>query len=76
MRQKTSITLSPETILAVDELAGDHSNRSRVIEAAVLEFLDRRRRQQREQRDLAILDQVADELNQEMEDILALQVEL
>jgi predicted transcriptional regulator len=75
MKQKTSITLSPETIRAVDELAGKTSNRSRVIEEAVLEFLERRKRQVRNARDLQILDAAADELNREIEDVLDFQAE-
>ena len=76
MKQKTSITLSPETIRAVDQVAGETSNRSRVIEQAVLEFLERRKRQLREARDLEILDAAADELNREVEDVLDYQAEL
>ena len=75
MKQKTSITLSPETIRAIDDLAGESSNRSRIIERAVLDFLDRRRREHREARDLDILDAVADELNREVEDVLDFQAE-
>lgn len=75
MKQKTSITLSPETIRAVDEVAGESSNRSRVIEQAVLEFLERRKRRLRDARDLEILDAAGDDLNREVEDILDYQVE-
>jgi len=76
MKQKTSITLSPEVLRAVDELAGESSNRSRIIEQAVVEFLERRRRAQREARDLAILDAAADELNDEVADVLDYQADL
>lgn len=76
MKQKTSITLSPETLRAVDELVDESSNRSRIIEQAVVEFIERRRRQQREARDLQILDAAADELNREVEDVLDYQAEL
>jgi len=76
MKQKTSITLSPETIRAVDEVAGETSNRSRVIEQAVLEFLERRKRRLRDARDLEILNSAADELNREVEDVLDYQAEL
>lgn len=76
MKQKTSITLSPATIEAIDEIAGESSNRSRVIEQAVVEFLERRRRQVREARDLEILNSAADDLNHEVEDVLEYQAEL
>ncbi|HEY2105653.1 MAG TPA: hypothetical protein VGH29_07700 [Candidatus Binataceae bacterium] len=49
--------------------------RSRVIERAVLEFVERRRRQLREQKDLEILNRSADRLNREIEDVFAFQVE-
>ncbi len=67
---KNSITLSPETLRAVDELARPPANRSQVIEQAVVDFLDRKRQGTR---DIAILNRVADELNAEVEDILAYQ---
>ena len=75
MKSKTSITLSPETLRAVDELARPRSNRSRVIEEAVVEYLDRHRRKAREARDLEILNAAAEALNREMEETLAFQAE-
>ena len=76
MKQKTSITLSPETLQAVDRWTGPESNRSRVIEQAVLEFIHRKEREERDRRELEILNRVADAHNEEMQDILAYQVEL
>ena len=76
MKQKTSITLSPATIRAVDEVAGETSNRSRIIEQAVLEFLERRKRRLREARDLEILNSAADDLNREVEDVLDYQAKI
>jgi predicted transcriptional regulator len=75
MKVKTSITLSPSTIEAIDEVAGEDMPRSRVVEQAVLEFVERRRRQLREARDLEILNRSAKRLNRETEDVLAFQVE-
>lgn len=72
MKQKTSVTLSPETVRALDALG---ANRSRLIEEAVEEYLDRRRRERREARDLAILDAVADDLNREVTDVLDYQAD-
>jgi hypothetical protein len=57
MGHRTLVKLRPETIAALDELA-------------VVEVLDRRRR---EQRDLEILNGHAEELNREAEDCLAFQ---
>jgi metal-responsive CopG/Arc/MetJ family transcriptional regulator len=76
MRVKTSVTLSAETLRAIDEVAGELLNRSRVIELAVLEFIERRRRADRDARDLEILNRSADVLNEEVEDILGYQPEL
>ncbi len=75
MKVKTSITLSSDTLRAIDEFAADDSNRSRVIERAVREFIARHQRAIREQRDLEILNRTADGLNREAEDVMAYQAE-
>ena len=75
MKVKTSITLAEETLQAIDRMAGANSNRSRVIERAVLEFLQRQERAERDARDLTILNRAADRLNREMADVLRDQVE-
>jgi metal-responsive CopG/Arc/MetJ family transcriptional regulator len=62
MRVKTSITLDPETLAEIDRAAGERS-RSELVEAAVLEYLERRRRAERDARDLEILNRVAPELD-------------
>ena len=68
MKQKTSITRSRETMQGLDQFGA--RNRSRIIEQAVMEFLERHRRKQRETRDRAILDQSFEKMNQEMADLL------
>lgn len=75
MRIKTSITLASGTVEAIDEIAGQHSNRSRVIEQAAVEYIQRYRCRLREARDLEILNRAAEELNRETEDILVYQGE-
>lgn len=75
MKVKTSVTLSEETVRAVDDIAARGSNRSRIIETAVLEFLERRHREAREARDLEILNRNAEALNREVEEILTFQAE-
>lgn len=75
MKVKTSITLSADVLRAVDRLARPHSNRSRVIEAAVIEFVRRRERAAREARDIEIINAHADEFSRMMEDVLAYQGE-
>jgi metal-responsive CopG/Arc/MetJ family transcriptional regulator len=76
MKVKTSVTLDPETLRAIDEISGEPRNRSRIIEQAVLEFIENRRRASRNARDLEILNRSADVLNQEFEDLLGYQVDL
>ena len=72
---KTSVTLSPSTLKAIDELAGPQISRSKLIEQAVLDFVERRRRQLREEKDLKILNRSANRLNRETEDVLEFQAE-
>ena len=74
MKVKTSVTLSEELVEELDEMTDDGSNRSQMIERAVAEFIERERRQLRDVRDLDILNRSADELNQEIDDVLAYQV--
>ncbi|HEY3351868.1 MAG TPA: hypothetical protein VGQ83_01345 [Polyangia bacterium] len=74
MRVKTSITLSEETLRALDRVAGPAA-RSPLIERAIKEFLERHYRAARDARDRALLDLSADALNDEMADALAVQDE-
>jgi metal-responsive CopG/Arc/MetJ family transcriptional regulator len=76
MKSKASITLAEGVLREVDQLAAQGSNRSRIIEQAVVEYLERRRRADREQRDLEILNRHAQELNDEMDDVLSFQADL
>ena len=72
---KTSITLSEDLVLQLDELVSEHGSRSAVLEEALREFLDHRKRRERNARDLRILNANADSLNREAEDVLEYQVE-
>lgn len=75
MKLKTSVTLSEETVRVLDEIAGPGGNRSRVIEEAMSEFVRRRSQELRDARDLEIINRNAEQLNREVEDILAYQTE-
>lgn len=75
MKRKTSVTLAEETVAAIDEMATAGRNRSRIIEEAVNEYLERRGRERRDRRDLEILNRHAERLNREVEDVLGYQVE-
>jgi metal-responsive CopG/Arc/MetJ family transcriptional regulator len=73
MRVKTSVTIDERVLRAIDKATTRTRSRSRLIEDAAREYLARRSRADREARDLAILNGAADELNREMEDVLAYQ---
>lgn len=76
MKAKASITLSEDTLKALDALGGEFKNRSEAIENAVVFFLDNRRAKVREQKDLKILNQKADKLNREAKEVLSYQIEV
>jgi len=73
MRVKTSVTLDERVLKAIDKATTRTLSRSRLLEDAAREFLARRARAAREARDLAILNESADALNEEMKDVLAYQ---
>jgi metal-responsive CopG/Arc/MetJ family transcriptional regulator len=74
MKVKTSITLSPDVLEAIDARAGRGRTRSEFIETALRAFLDQTRRQERDARDLDILNRRAEQLNREAADVLTYQV--
>jgi len=76
MKVKTSITLSEELLKAVDQYAKEYKNRSEFIEEAVRVFIRRLIRRQQDARDLEIINDRADYLNQEAMDVLTYQVDL
>jgi metal-responsive CopG/Arc/MetJ family transcriptional regulator len=76
MRVKTSVTIEESVLRAIDKTTSRTRSRSRVIEDAAREFLARRARAARETRDLAILNESADALNREMEDVLTYQADV
>lgn len=76
MRVKTSVTIDEKVLRAIDKSTGPYRSRSRVLEEAAREFLARRARTAREARDLEIINAQADDLNREMEDVLAYQADV
>jgi len=76
MRVKTSVTIDERVLKAIDKVTTRTRSRSRVIEEAAREFLTRRARMAREARDLAILNDSARALNEEMEDVLGYPADL
>jgi metal-responsive CopG/Arc/MetJ family transcriptional regulator len=76
MKIKTSITLSEEVLLQIDQISGESRNRSAFIEIAIRDFLKKRAKKIRDDRDLEILNKNSKRLNREAEDVLSYQVEL
>ena len=75
MKVKTSVTISEETLAAVDKLAPKAGGRSRLVELALREFLSRRQKAARDAHDTELLNAHADELNRETADLLEFQAE-
>lgn len=70
MKEKTSVTLSPEVLAGIDRLAGKKHSRSAVIERVLSQYLRERAKSAVEARDLALLNEAADRLNIEAADVL------
>ena len=76
MKVKTSVTLSEDLVREMDKLSDQYGNRSAIVEHAIRTFLASIERRARDARDLEILNEQADALNAEAEDVLRYQVEL
>jgi metal-responsive CopG/Arc/MetJ family transcriptional regulator len=76
MKVKTSITLSKDVLKAVDKLSRSYKNRSEFIEIALRAYIAQTIRHEQNARDLEIINQRADVLNAEADDVLAYQVSL
>ncbi len=76
MKVKTSITLSEEVFRSIDALLGKKKNRSEFIESALRNYLESRVAEERDAKDLDILNKKADRLNKEAEEVLSYQVDL
>jgi len=75
MKVKTSITLSEELIKAIDQRL-DHKTRSEFIERVLWSFIAQIARNEQDRRDLEIINEQADQLNEEAIDVLDYQVNL
>lgn len=76
MKVKTSVTLSEKLLAAIDEVAGPGCNRSAVLEEAAIEWVRRKRREERDAKDAAIYARMASdpEVVRESEETLEFQV--
>ena len=70
MKEKTSITLSPELLRQIDEIAGEQLSRSALIERILRRYMRQRQRAAIQARDLELLNASADRLNQEADDVM------
>ena len=75
-RARAIVFLPKELLRAVDRLRPHNTSRSDFIEQAVRSFLVQRRREEQNARDLEIINQRAENLNRETEDVLTYQVAL
>ena len=73
MKEKTSITLSKEVLTGIDRIAGSKRSRSAFIESVLTEYLRKQARAKVEARDLELINRAADELTEEIEDVLRYQ---
>ncbi|MGA9353106.1 MAG: ribbon-helix-helix protein, CopG family [Terriglobales bacterium] len=73
MKEKTSITLSSDVLAGIDRMAGSKRSRSAVIEGVLRLYLREHARERIRARDLELLNQQADALNQEAADVLGFQ---
>ena len=60
----------------LDKLVGRNGNRSKVVEVAIQEYLQRLKRDQHYRRELELLNGHAEILNDEAKDVLSYQVKL
>ncbi|HPA78515.1 MAG TPA: ribbon-helix-helix domain-containing protein [Kiritimatiellia bacterium] len=70
MKVKTSITLDKEILNAVNEQAAQYGSRSEFLEIAARRFLAEHAKEERDRRDLDIINRKADRINREAEDVL------
>ncbi len=76
MKLKTSVTLSEDILKTVGRAAKKGESRSETIERLVREGLAARARRAADEKDLALINGHADELNAEAEDVLTYQVDV
>ena len=74
MNVETSVTLSEEAIEAIVQRTGNDRDRSEFIESAIWAYIHQIIHHDQEQRDLEILNQHAERLNEEADDVLTYQV--
>lgn len=75
MKEKTSVTLSPEVLVQIDQAAGSRISRSAFIEFVLRGYFKERARKKVEARDLEIINAASSRLNEEAEGVLEFQAD-
>ena len=70
MKEKTSIILSRDLLASIERLTGSKYSRSAFIERVLRRYLREQERAQAHARDLERINQAAERLNSEAEDVL------
>jgi metal-responsive CopG/Arc/MetJ family transcriptional regulator len=70
VKTKTSITLSMQLLVQIDRMIGEGGSRSAFIEKVLRDHLRDEEREAAGQRDLELINEAADRLSAEMEDVL------
>lgn len=76
MKLKTSITLERDVINAIDQQVDEYGSRSEFLEVAARRLLARLAKEEKDRRDLTIINRRAVTLNREAADVLDYQVAL
>jgi metal-responsive CopG/Arc/MetJ family transcriptional regulator len=76
MKVKTSVTLSEDILKTIGRTARKGESRSETIERLLREGLAARERREADARDLALINEHAEQLNADAEDALKYQVDL
>jgi metal-responsive CopG/Arc/MetJ family transcriptional regulator len=76
MKVETSIVVDKYLLEAVDRLSGEDKSRSEFIEAAIQAYIAQNIRREQNAKDLEIINECADDLNEEALDVLDYQVAL
>ncbi len=76
MKVKTSVMLSDDVLQEMEPYLPRYHNRSEFVECALRAFLAQLAKQERYTQELQLLNQYADELNEEALDVLDYQVPL
>lgn len=76
MKVKTSIEVERALLETVDKLSGKKKNRSEFIEQAIQAYVAQHTQHRSDARELEVINEFADILNQEASDVLEYQVAL